>query len=49
MKGDEAKAMVAGCDGYLTKPIDPEAFPQALAAFLAAPRIAANANAEGSS
>jgi CheY-like chemotaxis protein len=34
MKGDEAKAMAAGCDGYLTKPIDADALPQAVAALL---------------
>ena len=26
MKADEAKAFAAGCDGYITKPIDPENF-----------------------
>jgi two-component system cell cycle response regulator DivK len=27
MKGDEVKAMAAGCDGYVAKPIDVEALP----------------------
>ena len=34
MKGDEAKALQAGCCGYLTKPIDTRAFPNALTKFL---------------
>ncbi len=28
MKGDEAKAREAGCDGYIAKPIDTRKFPQ---------------------
>jgi two-component system cell cycle response regulator len=35
MKGDEAKARAAGCDGYVTKPIDTETLPQVVAAQLA--------------
>jgi CheY-like chemotaxis protein len=34
MKGDDQKALDAGCDGYITKPIDISIFPQQIAAFL---------------
>lgn len=34
MKGDEEKAAAAGCDGYVTKPIDTRAFPGLIRAFL---------------
>lgn len=35
MKGDEDKARAAGCDGYITKPIDPETLPRVIAEHLA--------------
>jgi len=35
MKGDDAKAYEAGCDGYITKPIDTRALPGQLADILA--------------
>lgn len=38
MKGDEQKAREAGCDGYITKPIDTRRLPQEIAQFLAIPR-----------
>lgn len=36
MKGDEDRARAAGCDGYITKPIDPNGFRSSVKAFLAA-------------
>jgi CheY-like chemotaxis protein len=34
MKGDEQKIVAAGCDGYITKPIDTRTLPDVIAKFL---------------
>ncbi len=34
MKGDEARVTEAGCDGYITKPVDTRRFPDQVASFL---------------
>ena len=34
MKGDEARATEAGCDGYIIKPVDTRRFPDQVASFL---------------
>lgn len=36
MRGDEARALQAGCDAYLTKPINTRAFAATVTAFIAA-------------
>lgn len=38
MKGDRAKALDAGCDGYITKPIDVDELPRTIAHHLATKR-----------
>lgn len=38
MKGDEQKALEAGCDGYISKPFDTRALPGIVAGYLAAHR-----------
>jgi two-component system, cell cycle response regulator DivK len=39
MKGDEEKAIGAGCDGYITKPIDTRTLPRVIAEYLAGSRL----------
>lgn len=34
MSGDEERAVAAGCEGYITKPVDPDKFPEMVAAQL---------------
>jgi CheY-like chemotaxis protein len=34
MKGDAERALAAGCDGYMSKPIDTDAFPRTVAKYL---------------
>ena len=36
MEGDREKALQAGCDGYITKPVDTKHFPAAVRQFLQA-------------
>jgi CheY-like chemotaxis protein len=35
MKGDEERARAAGCDGYISKPIDTRSLPAVIAGYLA--------------
>jgi PAS domain S-box-containing protein len=37
MSGDEDRVMAAGCDGYISKPIDTRVFPEQVAGFCRAP------------
>jgi CheY-like chemotaxis protein len=36
MKGDEEKALAAGCEGYITKPVNTRTLPRDVAVFLRA-------------
>jgi CheY-like chemotaxis protein len=38
MKGDDERARAAGCDGYVSKPIDTRALPGVVAEFLRSPK-----------
>ena len=40
MKGDQENAQAAGCDGYITKPIDTRTFPGVVRGFLGKGRAA---------
>ena len=40
MKGDRERALAAGCDAYVAKPIDTDALPQMIADLIAAGRRA---------
>jgi CheY-like chemotaxis protein len=37
MKGDEQTARNAGCDGYITKPINTQAFPNVIRSYIVGP------------
>jgi CheY-like chemotaxis protein len=39
MKGDEEKTRNAGCDGYITKPIDTRTMPARVRGFLDTPKL----------
>jgi CheY-like chemotaxis protein len=39
MKGDEERGLLAGCDGYITKPIDTRTFAATVAGYLARGRV----------
>src|SRR2546426_458968 len=47
MEGDRQRTLVAGCDGYIQKPIDVDAFPRQVAEFLAGKREKLEAREEG--
>jgi two-component system, cell cycle response regulator DivK len=45
MKGDEDKAIAAGCDGYITKPIDTRALIELIDGYLDRPDSTSESNA----
>lgn len=49
MQGDREKALAAGCDGYLTKPLDTKGFPAAVQRYLAAAREQRSGAGDGAS
>jgi CheY-like chemotaxis protein len=47
MKGDEDKAFAAGCDGYVSKPIDTERLPEIVRSHLSGrPKSGASGSAD---
>src|SRR5262245_24462182 len=46
MEGDRERTLVAGCDGYITKPLDADAFPRQVAEFLRGKRERLDENKE---
>lgn len=42
MKGDKEKALAAGCDGYITKPIDTKTLPNMIANYLGSTQAASS-------
>jgi CheY-like chemotaxis protein len=46
MKGDEEIALNAGCDGYLTKPIDTRTFVETIRRFIGSENVCLNNNPE---
>jgi CheY-like chemotaxis protein len=49
MPGDREKAVAAGCDGYITKPIDTKEFPAAVRRYVAAAREQGRETGDGGS
>src|SRR5207247_814596 len=47
MPGDRQRTLVAGCDGYIQKPIDVDAFPSQVAEFLQGKRERVEEREEG--
>src|SRR5213083_1722399 len=47
MEGDRQRTLVAGCDGYIQKPIDVDAFPSQVGEFLRGKRERVEAQEEG--